>query len=133
MKQILWLIAAVFLAPACAGTTTGETEPPEELEKYLLTGETEQCLNLASIRRTPVLDDRHILFEMRGGATYLNKLPFECSGLGFEESFGYATSLTKLCRQDIIRVLQRGGGGIRGACGLGPFEKLEEKPEDTVG
>ena len=133
MKQVFWLVAVTLFVFACATTNTSEAEPPKELEKYTATGETEQCLNLATIRQTPVLDDRHILFEMRNGTTYLNKLPYKCSGLGFEEAFSYSTSLTKLCRQDIIRVIQRGGGGVRNSCGLGPFEKLEEIADATAG
>ena len=134
MKQVFWLFAATLLAFACATTNTTEAEPPEELAKFTMTGETEQCLNLSTIRNTPVLDDQHILFETRNGNTYLKKLPYRCSGLGFEESFSYATSLNKLCRQDIIRVLNRGGGGgVRNTCGLGPFEKLAEKEEPAAG
>ena len=133
MKQVFWLFAATLVAFACTTTNRTEAEPPKELDKFVMTGETEQCLNLRSIRNTPVLDDQHILFELNGGITYLNKLPNRCSGLGFEESFSYSTSLTKLCRQDIIQVIQRGGGGIRNTCGLGPFEKLEDKPEESTG
>lgn len=133
MKQVFWLFSATLLAFACTTTNTTEAEPPEELEKFVMTGQTEQCLSLATIRRTPVLDDQHILFETNNGNTYLNKLPRRCSGLGFEEAFSYSTSLTKLCSQDIIRVLQRGGGGVRNTCGLGSFEKLEDKPESSAG
>ncbi len=116
---------------AWAMAETSERQPPEELAKYTVTGETESCLSLTSIRQSKPLDDYNILFMTRGGDTYLNQLSSRCSGLGFEKSFTYATSLNKLCNTDIIRVISTGGGGTftRGSCGLGTFEKVEEKPD----
>ena len=95
----------------------------------------QNCIPLHRIRGTKVLDDRTILFEMSGNQTLVNHLPRRCPGLGFEKSFGYQTSMSQLCSQDIIRVLTHVGGRLdRGAsCGLGKFEPyVAPVAEDAV-
>ena len=69
-------------------------------------------------------DTVHGLIEMTGNETLVNRLPHRCPGLGFEKSFGYKTSISQLCSQDIIWVVTHIGSGLdRGAsCGLGRFE-----------
>ena len=90
-------------------------------------GEAKSCINLRSIRQSKVHDDYTIDFKMRNGDIYRNELPRRCSGLGFEESFSYKTSLGQLCSTDIIDVISNTGGRIetRGSCGLGKFQKVE--------
>jgi len=127
MKKFIILIGLAFLLPSCATVPAGDVEPPDELAKYTITEETENCLSLTRIRQSVVLDDQHILFNMRGGDVYLSKLPYRCSRLGFQEAFSYSTSLTKLCNTDIITVISRSDGGPLTSCGLGIFQKLEEK------
>ena len=130
LSQIACVAGALALA-GCATEGNQDREPPEELSKYTVTGETEQCLSLTSIRQSKPLDDYNILFETRGGETYLSRLPTRCSGLGFERAFTYSTSLTKLCSTDIITVIDSTNPSFRrGSCGLGVFEKLEEKPAE---
>ena len=129
MKKFIVLIGLTLLLPSCATVPAGDVEPPDELAKYTITEETENCLSLTRIRQSVVLNDQHILFNMRGGDVYLSKLPYRCSRLGFEEAFSYSTSLTKLCNTDIITVIDQSGAGLRlaNSCGLGIFQKLEEK------
>lgn len=45
----------------------------------------EHCVSLRRIDRTEVVDDRNILFHMRGGNVYLNNLPHKCPGLGWRK------------------------------------------------
>ncbi len=84
------------------------------------------CIPLTAIRESRVRDDRTIDFYMRGGDIYRSTLPHACPSLGFEQAFGYGTSLSQLCSTDIITVIRRGGGPlIRGAsCGLGAFQPV---------
>lgn len=134
MKNHAWLYAMAILIVGCTtGTGTGTNDdPPEELDNYEVTGQTENCLGIGRIRQTRVLDDQHILFIMRGGATYLSKLPHRCARLGFNEAFTYATSLSQLCNTDIITVIDRHGGITASSCGLGIFQELSEiTPEPT--
>ena len=133
LRSTLLCLAVAMPFGASAALAESSDAEPEKLAKYERTGETETCLGLSRIRNTDVLDDQHILFFMRGGDVYLSKLPYKCSRLGFEESFTYSTSLTKLCDKDIITVLDTGGGpSIGPSCGLGTFEKLVEKTEDPA-
>jgi hypothetical protein len=85
----------------------------------------QNCVQLNNIRDTRVRSDSVIDFYMRDGEIYRNTLPNSCPQLGFEESFGYKTSVNQLCSVDIITVLRRGGGGIPGvSCGLGQFQPV---------
>mgnify|MGYP005846250155 CR=1 FL=1 len=111
--------------------SAAEAEPAKKtrLDDFTMTGEVKNCLSLARIDRSDVIDDQTIIFEMKGKDYYVNRLPYRCPQLGFEESFSYATSLTQLCNTDIITVITSTGRGA--SCGLGMFEKIEKKkPED---
>lgn len=100
----------------------------------------ERCVDIKSISRTDVIDDQNILFYMRGGVIYQNKLAYRCSGLRSERTFMYRTSLSRLCNVDVITVLYNQGFGFsQGAsCGLGRFypvskeeaQALKEAPTD---
>jgi len=93
-------------------------------DKYL--GKKESCVEVSRIKETRVLDDQTILFEMRGGAFYLNRLPVKCVGLKISGGFSYSTSFQKLCKQDSIKVIEAGSApGI--GCPLGEFVQFKEK------
>ena len=117
---------------ACSNAPTTLDQPPEALNQFARQGELESCLPLSRIRETRVLDSQHILFELKGQETYLNKLPNQCSSLGLHKAFSYSTSLNKLCHQDIITVFDSSSPVANQSCGLGMFEKLErlEQPTD---
>jgi hypothetical protein len=89
----------------------------------------ESCVYLRDIRRTDIVDDRNVIFHMRGSGIYLNRLPNRCPGLKIADSFMYSTSLTALCNVDIIRPLRQQAGGFRPGpgCGLGRFEPITEE------
>lgn len=92
-------------------------------------GEATDCVSLSNIREARVRDDRTIDFIMRNGTVYRNTLAFSCPQLGFEQSFSYKTSLSRLCSVDIITVLQHAGGIRTGAsCGLGTFQPVKLLP-----
>ena len=93
--------------------------------------EGERCISLSRIDRTHVIDDQQVLFYMRGKDIYLNRLPRRCGGLASQGRFSYKTSMSQLCRMDMITVLQSGGGGLmRGStCGLGRFIPITELSE----
>ena len=89
------------------------------------TGKPENCIPLRQISETRVHGDRTIDFIMTGRKVYRNTLPYACPGLGFEERFSYATSLSQLCSVDIITVLYSTPALQRGAsCGLGQFQPV---------
>ncbi len=86
-------------------------------------GTAKSCLALAQIKRTRVVDGQTIDFILRDGSVWRSTLPGgQCPQLAFERAFSYSTSMSQLCKQDIITVLQNMGGLMRGAsCGLGEF------------
>jgi Family of unknown function (DUF6491) len=108
---------------ACAPTERDEADQ-RALAEARPVGAPADCIDLARIDHSRVRDDRTIDFAMKGGKVYRNILPQACSGLRFEESFSYRTSLSQLCSTDLITVNR--SGGIDGpTCGLGRFQPVE--------
>lgn len=94
-----------------------------QAEKYL--SEREMCLDVVRIKETRILDDRTILFETYGGAIYISRLPADCHGLRIGGGFFYDTSNSRLCKQDIIKVIEP-GPSLGSTCGMGEFVRLKE-------
>lgn len=87
---------------------------------------TTRCISIRSIRSTDIIDDRNVLFYMRGNVVYHNILSRRCPGLAREDRFSYKPSSGRLCDIDSINVLYRDARGMRtgAACGLGRFIKI---------
>lgn len=100
----------------------------EALKKYQATGKVKHCISLNRIDRTKVLDDKTILFKMRGRKHFVNRMKHSCPSLKREERFMYKTSIGQLCSIDIITVLDSFGRAWA-SCGLGDFEEIEKKPK----
>ncbi|WP_375403451.1 hypothetical protein [uncultured Sphingomonas sp.] len=110
---------------AAVATSGGAVQRRGEIPAATPVGEARTCIPLRSIRETRVRSDQVIDFMMSGRRTYRVTMPRPCPGLGFEERFTYSTSLSQLCAQDIITVLQQAGGIQRGAsCGLATFQPV---------
>ena len=134
--------AAAIATTAASGLLLAGCAPVESEDSFVseapmasVTGEAERCINTASIRHSRVHDDRTIDFVI-GSRTYRNTLERGCSGLGFEKSFTYSTSINRLCAGEIIYVLRTVGGRLdRGpGCSLGEFVPIEyvERDIDTM-
>jgi hypothetical protein len=100
-------------------------------DKYL--GKRTLCLDLVNIRNTRILDDQTILFSTYGEKVYINRLPASCFDLRNSDAFSYETSLDRLCRQDIIEVVEN-PPGQGSKCGLGKFIELKgvKRIDDAV-
>jgi len=124
MKHLVALIAiAAFATPLAARPLN-----PAQEAKIHPDGKPVDCIQINRIRDTRVRDDRTIDFYMVGGKVYRNRLPQSCPELGFEERFGYKTSVNQLCSVDIITVLHS-SPPMRGAsCGLGQFQPITGAP-----
>jgi hypothetical protein len=91
-----------------------------------VTGPARTCVPLAQIRNSRVRSDRVIDFSNGGSRRgFRVVLSQDCPQLGFEQRFSYATSLTQLCAQDIITVLQSPPISRGASCGLAPFTPVE--------
>ncbi len=115
--------SAIGVALCIAIPVFAQDEDPVE-DDY--DGEARTCIDLRSVRRTEVIDDRNVLFYMRGSTVYHNILPHQCGGLAREDRFSYTTSIGRLCSLDMIRVLYSDPFGLRegNACQLGKFHKI---------
>ena len=89
---------------------------------------TVDCIPVQRVDRTEVLDDRSIVFHMRGREAFLNRLERDCPGLDREKRFMYEVRSAQLCNVDTISVLEDWGVGVaRGfTCPLGPFQKVSD-------
>lgn len=92
------------------------------------------CVNLMRIDHTHVVDNRNILFYMRGGNIYLNRLSHPVPGLDRNDGFMYRTHMGRLCRVDTVTVLERWGFGLtEGASGtLGEFVLIDEERAEAL-
>jgi len=120
--------AAALLIAALAGPALARPLKPEQEAQIKPDGKPVDCIQNHSIRETRVRDDSTIDFYMLGGKVYRNKLPQSCPELGFEERFGYETSIDQLCSVDIIHVLHDSPPIQGAACGLGAFQPISGAP-----
>ena len=126
----LLLSGAVF-----AQDDAAEAEAVEETgEDLAFDREGEQCISTRAIRETQIIDDRTILFRMRGGVVYVNNLTNNCRGLRRERRFSYSPTAGRLCNVDTIRVIEDFGGVIQEgiACGLGSFYPITEEESELL-
>jgi len=113
MRRAL-LPLALIAAAAPAADRVPEATP---------TGPAESCIPIVGIRESLVRSDSVIDFVMRGSRVYRVTLS-GCPGLGFERRFSYATSLSRLCQQDVITVLSTAPMQRGASCGLAPFQPV---------
>lgn len=130
--MLLAVVPAVLAAGAAVASEDAElsAKAAERLAKFERTGDMRNCLSLASISQITPLSET--LFLVRVGASdfYLNEVSGRCENA--DSAFTrieYRTSLSQLCRGELIHVIDNGTGMFAGACGLGAFEKLEKKKE----
>ncbi|MCT2398099.1 hypothetical protein [Novosphingobium mangrovi (ex Huang et al. 2023)] len=93
-------------------------------------GPARDCLPITQFSNTRIRDDWTIDFIGGAGSkVWRVTLPNRCNGLKSADSFTYETSLSQLCKHDIIYpLLQYGGRPQRGAgCGMGPFVPVKLK------
>jgi hypothetical protein len=96
----------------------------------------EKCVGTNRIDRTKVIDDRTVIFYLRGGNIYQNILPRNCPGLERNNRFMYTPFGGRLCDTDTITVLEQFAGRFdRGfTCPLGTFHQISEiEAADLVG
>ncbi len=118
------LTPAVLLTTAALASCAPAPKPaaPAAPQAPAAATQAQSCVDLARISEARVIDDRTIDFHMRDGSVLRNSLPQACPTLGFEKTFTYSTSLSRLCSTDIITVIHTGGGPRTGpTCGLGTF------------
>jgi hypothetical protein len=125
------LFLTVFAGPVGAADEEGEVEGKAEGE---IGGEVEgidrtpiDCIQTNRIRRSKVVDDKTIVFELKSGDYLVNLLERECPGLGREKRFMHETH-GRLCDIDTVTVIEQWGTSLtRGfTCMLGAFHPITE-------
>ncbi len=117
-------MSAMIAALMIAGPAFAE-DAPGTPAGYVRTGETSDCLRLASIQSSQILNERQILFTVAGGA-WLQE-PKNCTPLRKHYALSYTTSMSGLCTTDMITLIDGATpGSIVGSCSFEPFQKLEK-------
>lgn len=85
-----------------------------------------RCISTTRLDRTEVVDNETVLFYMRGGDIYRNRLSRSCPGLEREKRFTYRVYGNQLCRVDTITVLESRAFGLSDGftCALGDFQPI---------
>ncbi|MBT5074011.1 MAG: hypothetical protein HOJ34_04190 [Kordiimonadaceae bacterium] len=122
MKSVILsaLLCVSFSATAALAYDPVGDRAAEELAKYNQTGEFEKCISYKDIKRTKVLGDDKILFEMKRNKFLLNTMSTSCTRLGVDRQFVFQHGNAKICARDIVST-------ARGGCNLSEFEILDEK------
>ena len=121
--------ALVLIVAALGISADARPLKPAQEAKIKPAGKPIDCVQIRSIQSTRVRDDRTIDFYMGGHKVYRNRLPYKCSGLGFEEKFSFTTSLSELCAVDTITVLHSPPVTQGATCGLGKFQPVTGAPK----
>lgn len=92
------------------------------------------CLQVAAVDRTVVLDDQTVLFYVRGKKVYRNYLPKKCPGLKREDRFMYEARQGRLCNIDSITVLELWNASFTPGftCPLGKFQPITVEEADDL-
>ena len=138
MRLMIASLLGLFIAlPAWA--QDGETAAEETAEEAVgaiedFDREPVRCISPSSIRRTEVIDARTVLFYMRGGDVYRNRLAYDCPRLVREKRFSYELRTNRLCNVDTIFVLEFWGSEMRRGmpCGLGDFYPITEEEAELL-
>ena len=131
VRVAIGVAGAAVLAVACA--TTG-VEPQNDrlvamLENYEETGETRACLSIPTIRSIKGVNERKLLVRIGIDDYWVTTPNGKCNGITrVNNRIEYSTTLTQLCQNDILRIVDNLTGQFAGGCGVGKFRKLREKP-----
>ena len=121
LKTALGIVSALVIAAGAAHAAGTDAE-------------TVNCVNLNRIDHTQVVDNRTILFYMRDGTIYSNRLAHPVPGLESNRAFMYRAATSRLCNVDAVTVLENWGFGLTaGATGtLGKFTAIDETEADAL-
>ncbi len=133
LNKSVFILATTTCLLCLSPPSAAQEEPPvvEEDDSII---EGQRCVSSRPIRKTEVIDDQNILFYMRGAAIYLNHLPKPCKRLSESGRFMYRTTVARLCRADIINILQDTGLGLSQgrACKLGTFYAITKEDVEKI-
>jgi hypothetical protein len=121
------LVFAAFAIAGWADEKDDEAAAKDEVTDAAFDRTPIDCVSVNRIRRTEVIDDQTVLFEMNGDVYLSNILERDCPGLDREKRFMHET-YGRLCDIDTITVLEQWGNSFRDGftCRLGKFHPITE-------
>lgn len=128
------LVSILAIVAFTAAAQDDADDPAERAAELDLDGETQNCLNTRSVRRTQVIDDSTIAFFMRNRDVYVNLLPRRCPQLARNDRFAYEARGGRLCKVDTITVLTQFAGRLEGGftCPLGEFHVTDAESVELM-
>jgi hypothetical protein len=92
------------------------------------------CITASRIDHTAIIDERTIVFYMRGGDIYRNRLSYNCPQLLRDKTFSYDLATSQLCDVDVVTVIEHLGSTLREgvSCGLGPFYPITQEEAEFL-
>jgi len=132
---LLSLLPLILTGPVWAqadGETAAESDAATAVEDF--DREPVKCITVNRIDRTDIIDERTVVFYMRGGDIYRNQLSYDCPWIVREKRFSYELSTNRLCDVDVITVLEQWGTQLRrgASCGLGMFYPITEEEAELL-
>lgn len=127
------LIGAGFLLGACATTATERVDQRvlDKLAGFKETGETETCISVPRLKSIDPATESKFLVETGFNDYWLVNTNGRCSGSTRPQNrLQYSTSISQLCRGQIIKIIDNQSGLIAGSCSIGTFKKLEPKADN---
>ncbi len=120
-----WLLLSLpIMLTSCATTRDRErTAVDTKLEKALagkVAGKPQTCLSVINARDSQTFDNGTILYKAGRNLSYRNDLN-GCSQLSWNAYPVFDIRGSQICRGDIVRIVDRGGAGVMGACSVGDF------------
>jgi hypothetical protein len=126
MRAMLHGLVAVLVLAGSSAALAAEKhrEPPEAQLAKLLEGRTAgkpvDCLNQRLIGASRIIDKTAIVYEMPGGALYVNR-PNGAAFLDRDATLVTKTSGGQLCRMDIVTLVDQGSRISQGSVSLNAF------------
>ena len=91
--------------------------------------EERNCISAHRIRNVKVLDDHHVVFNMRRNKRYLVQFKHRCFGLKPNKPISYEVNSSQVCKSDSIQSLETFAGRLQPGqrCRIPGFQSISEE------
>jgi hypothetical protein len=119
-----------------AAVDNGEAGPELTLEEILNQDpqkedyvEERNCISAHRIRNVKVLDEHHVIFNMRRNKRYLVQFKHRCFGLKPNQPVSYEVKSSQVCKFDSIQGLENFAGRLQAGqrCRISGFQSISEE------
>ncbi len=130
MRRSLFAAALATIALATMPAAAQDARGEASLDKIVAgrtAGSPVDCINLRDIRSTEIVDDTAIVYRMNNGTLFVNR-PGSGSILDRDDILVTRTIGTRLCRIDIVNLVDRGSQMPSGSLSLSDFVPYSRLP-----